>query len=124
MAAVSTSATYQGAVMLGKMKMPLIHWHGTNDKTEPNTYAAGYKACITWYQNTGGGSPTWIPLQGVGHGGDVHAYAGNTLRDWIDNLFPPIVIPPTPEPLDSVLFSYGKGDSIYFKLKSGRVIKK
>lgn len=95
-AAVSTSATYKGAIMLGQIKMPLIHWHGMNDTTVPNTFDAGYKACIEWYQKLGGGSPVWIPIPNCGHGADVYAYAGNTLKDWIDNLFPPVVIPPKP----------------------------
>jgi len=95
-AAVSTSSSYKGAVMLGQIKMPLIAWHGEKDFTEPNTFKAGYNACINWYQKTGGGSPVWIPIPNVGHGADVYAYAGNTLKDWIDNLFPPVVVPPKP----------------------------
>jgi predicted esterase len=123
-AVVSGSGEYKGCVALGVSGMPVIAWHGESDKTDPNTFAAGYKACITWYQNTGRGTPIWKPLPGVGHGADVYAYAnGQGLKEWIDELFP-VTVPPTPVALDTVVFSYGKGDSIYFKLKSGKLIKK
>lgn len=123
-AAVSTSSTYQGAVMLAKIGMPLIAFHGTGDTTEPNTFAAGYRACITWYQITGGGSPTWVAYPGVGHGADVYAYDSNSgLKEWIDNVFTTIVTPPI-IPLDTVVFSYIKGDTLFHIGQSGKIIKR
>jgi len=108
-AVVSGSGNYQGCVRLGQLKLPVIAWHGESDTTTPNDFISGKKACVTWFQNTGGGSPIWNPLPGVGHGADSHAYSSTGgFKEFVDSL---TVATPQPLPLVDLIVKFDPNDS-------------
>jgi len=78
---------YKGVLALHGNGVQVNAWHGENDHGFVNNIDDG-KQAIKWYKS-GGGSPIFNILPGVGHGSDSIAYKPTSgLKAWIDSLFP------------------------------------
>lgn len=128
---VSTNGDYKGGIETARRKTPTWDIYGSSDTAFPlneirnpinGMRDGGFPAQVTIINGGTHGSSTWD----VAFSLTPRAEIGNTtIYEWILKQGAPIIpVPVEPIPLDTVKFSYIKGDSVFHVGKSGNIIKK
>lgn len=93
------SLNYQGVSEVGKLKIPVIHYHGSKDTAIPysNPYSGSGTQVCKWYKNASGIDPM-ITLEGQGHGIDGIVYRDKNVGEWFLQQGTPNIPQPVPEP--------------------------
>lgn len=93
------SLNYQGVSEVGKLKIPVIHYHGSKDTAIPysNPYSGSGTQVCKWYKEASGIDPM-ITLEGQGHGIDGIVYKDKNIGEWFLQQGTSNIPQPVPEP--------------------------